>query len=422
MKILYVCDCLPTFVLNEIIELKNHGHEMFILANDSSKLYKAVHGPIVMKNGLDKQFQRFFIVKNRKQKYVTFFQKLLADIFAHPQCATKACWKLLRNYSNLKCGVIDYLDIRSFFDLGIDIIHSPFSTPRMIDKVYLLSKILNTPFTLCFRAHDLYYGNNMNEHIRRSAVIEKAAQIITIAGYNRDFLKKNLAIKKDIEIIHSAIDPKSFQTKGASRSPNSIIAVGRLDDQKGVIYLIQACQILHAREIEYKCTIIGDGPEKESCQKFIAERRIPNMHLIDYLPNEAVKEHLDRATVFVLPCEIASDGRRDILANALKEAMAMQIPVITSKMCGIEELVDDGVNGMLVPPQSPEALADAIETLIKNPERGKTMGIEGRKKIETFFNIKTEVQKLEEILTKAVMHRATGKHPGMMEQSQGQIS
>ncbi|MCA9422465.1 MAG: glycosyltransferase family 4 protein, partial [Nitrospira sp.] len=380
MKILYVCDCLPTFILNEIIELKNHGHEMFILANDSSKLYKAVHGPIVLKNGLDKQFQRFFIVKNRMQKYGAFFQKLLEDIFAYPQCATKACWELLKDYQNLKCGVIDYLDIRSFFGSGIDIVHSPFSTPRMIDKVYLLSKILNAPFTLCFRAHDLYYGNNLHEHIKRSAVIKEAAQIITIAGYNRDFIDNNLAINRNIEIIHSAIDPEVFQAKGVERSPKSIIAVGRLDDQKGVIYLIKACQILHARGIEYECTIIGEGPEKNACQKFITEQCIPNMHLIDYLPNEAVKEHLDRATVFVLPCEIASDGRRDILANALKEAMAMQIPVITSKMCGIEELVDDGVNGMLVPPQSPEALADAIEKIMHCPDMRRRMGIEGRKK------------------------------------------
>src|SRR5680860_381295 len=412
MKILYICDCLPTFILNEIIELKRHGHEMFILANDSTKLYKAVHGPIVMENGLDKQFQRFFILKNRKQKYGTFFKKLIEDVFVHPQCAMKACWNLIKNFQNLKCGVIDYLDIRSFFDSGIDIVHSPFSTPRIIDKVYLLSKILNAPFTLCFRAHDLYYGNNMHEHIRRSAVIKEAAQIITIAGYNRDFIDNNLTLKKNIKIIHSAIDPEVFQAKGVARSPKSIIAVGRLDDQKGVIYLIQACHILHARGIEYECTIIGEGPEKEACQKFIAEQQIPNMHLIDYLPNEAVKEHLDRATVFVLPCEIASDGRRDILANALKEAMAMQIPVITSRMCGIEELVDDGVNGMLVPPQNPEALADAIETLIKHPEQGKKMGEAGRKKIETFFNIKTEVQKLEEILAKAIMHTAMGKHSG----------
>ena len=379
---------------------------MFILANDSGLFYKAIHGPIVMEKGLDKYFHRFFVFKNRKHKYGTFLIKVMHDILVHSTCATKACWYLLKNFPNLKCGVIDYLDIRSLFDSGIDIVHSPFSTPRMMDKVYLLSKILNVPFTLCFRAHDLYQNNNMQEHTKRIAVIKEAARIMTIAVYNWDFIQKNLAIDKDIEIIHSAIDPGVFQPKADARYHKTIVAVGRLEDQKGLIYLIQACHLLHTRGMEYECTIIGEGPEREIYQTLIAERGIPNIHLVGCLPNEAIKEYLDHATMFVLPCEIAPDGRRDILANSLKEAMAMQVPVITSKMCGIEELVDDGINGLLVPPQNPEALADAIEALIKHPEQGKTMGEEGRKKIEKCFNIKTEGQKLEDILTKAVRHIA----------------
>jgi glycosyltransferase involved in cell wall biosynthesis len=411
MRILYICDRLPTFILNEIIELKSRGHEIFILASDSSRLYKAVHEPIVKKNGLDKQFHRFFIIKNRKQKYGNFLKWLMRDVFVHPICATKACWYLIRKYPHLKYGVIDYLDIRSLFGSGIDIIHSPFSTPRIIDKVYLLSKILHVPFTLCFRAHDLYHRNNMHEATKRIAVIKEAARIVTIAVYNRDNINKNLAIDKDIEIVHSAIDPGVFRAKEVSRSHKSIIAVSRLDDQKGIIYLIQACHILHTRGIEYECTIIGEGPEKKACQEFIAEQRIPNMHLIDYLPNEAVKDHLNHATVFVLPCEIAPDGKRDVLANALKEAMAMQVPVITSNVCGIEELVDNGINGLLVPPQNPEAIADAIATIMNHPDQRKAMGKKAREKIENFFNIQTEVQKLEEIFSRAVTHATMEKLP-----------
>jgi len=404
MRILYICHRWPTFILNEIIELKERGHSLFILAADSSRLYKAVHESIVIKNGLDKQFHRFFIHTNRKQKYFSFFKWFIHDVFVYPIRATRVFFYLIKNFANLKCGVEDYLDIRNFIDSGIDIIHSPFSTPRIIDKVYLLSKILNVPFTLSFRAHDIYHHNNMLEAIKRIVIIKEAAQIMTIAVYNRDNLTINLDIDKDIEIIHSAIDPGVFNAKDVSRSHKSIIAVSRLDEQKGIIYLIKACHILHTRGIDYECTIIGEGPEKEACQKFIAERHIPKIHLIDYLPHEAIKEHLDHATVFVLPCEIASDGTRDILANALKEAMAMQVPVITSNVCGIEELVDDGINGLLVPPQNPEALADAIETIMNHPGRRKTMGEEGRKKITKNFNIKTEVQKLEEIFTKAVKH------------------
>ena len=422
MRILYICDRLPTFILNEVSELKDQGHEIFILANDSGIFYKAIHGPIVREKGLDKHFHSFFIVKNRKHKYATFLIKMIHDFFVHPTCAMKACRHLLKNYPNLKRGVIDYLDIRSFFNSGIDIVHSPFSTPRMIDKVYFLSKIiLNVPFTLCFRAHDLYQNNNIHEQIKRIAVIKEAARIMTIAAYNKEFIRKNLAIDKDIEIIHSAIDPEVFQPKADARSHKSILAVGRLEDQKGLIYLIQACHLLHTRGIEFECTIIGEGPERAAYESFIAERRIPSLHLVGCLPNKAIKEHLDRATMFVLPCEIAPDGRRDILANVFKEAMAMQVPVITSKMCGIEELVDDGINGILVPPQNPEALAGAIETLIRHPGQSKRMGEEGRKKIEQYFNVKTEARKLEGILTEAVAHSTMRKFPLMVYTPQKDI-
>jgi glycosyltransferase involved in cell wall biosynthesis len=175
-----------------------------------------------------------------------------------------------------------------------------------------------------------------------------------------------------------------------------------LTDEKGIIHLIEACRILHTRGIDYECSIIGEGPEKKACQKFIADQRIPNIHLIDYLTNEAIKEHLNQSTVFVLPCEIGVGGKRDILANALKEAMAMQVPVITSNVCGIEELVDDGINGILVPPKNPEAIADAIEKIFNQPGLRRRMGEEGRKKIVKNFNIKNEVRKLEEIFTQAV--------------------
>jgi glycosyltransferase involved in cell wall biosynthesis len=271
--------------------------------------------------------------------------------------------------------------------------------------------MLNVPFTLCFRAHDIYHRNNMHEQTKRIAVIKEAAQIMTIAVYNRDNIHKNLAIDKDIKIIHSAIDPGVFNAKNELRSHKSIIAVSRLDDQKGIIYLIQACHILHGRGIDYECTIIGEGPEKKACQEFIKEQHVPNIHLIDYLPNDSIKEHLNHATVFVLPCEIAPDGKRDVLANALKEAMAMQVPVITSNVCGIEELVEDGINGMLVPPQNPEAIADAIEKLMNHPDQITIMGQKAREKIDKCFNIKIEVQKLEEIFSKAITHVIMEKLP-----------
>lgn len=394
MKILYICDKLITFILNEIIEL-NKNNDIFILSEHSERAYEVINKPILIKNGLHRNYYRFSFFKNRKEKYFNFFTKLFYDFFVHPIRAYRAVINILKHYPSPKYGILDYLDIRYFFSAEIDIIHSPFSTPSVIDKSFLLSKILNVPFTLSFRAHDIYEGDNFQYTQKNANKINEASQIMTISEYNKRYVKKAMNVEKSIEIIHSAIDPDFLMPIKMKRPHNSIITVCRLHEQKGLIYLISACDILHKRNIDYTCTIIGEGSEKRKYDKIIEDLHVPNINFIDYLPYNKVKEHLNRSTVFVLPCVIAPDGKRDILANVLKEAMAMKIPVITSNICGIEELVDDGVNGILVPSENPEAIADAIERILHNPDLGRKMGEEGRKKIEKDFNIKKEVNKLE---------------------------
>ena len=403
MKILYICDKLIKFILNEIIDL-NRNNEIFILSEHSEKAYEVINKPILIENDLDRKYHKFISFKNRKDKYFYFFAKILYDFIVHPICAYRAVINILKHYPNPKYGISDYLDARYFFDSEIDVIHSPFSTPSIIDKTFLLSKILNVPFTLSFRAHDIYEGDNSLEIQKRIRKIREASQIMTISDYNKKNLEKAFNINKNIEVIHSSIDPDFFKPTNLTRSQKSIVTVCRLHEQKGLIYLISACNILHKRNIDYTCTIIGEGSEKQKYEKLIDDLQIPNIIFINNLPYNEIKNHLNYYTVFVLPCIIAHDGKRDILANSLKEAMAMEIPVITSNICGIEELVDDGINGFLVHPQDPEAIANAIEKVFNTPDLGSKVGKEARKKIRKDFNIKVEAEKLEKIFKEIELH------------------
>ena len=359
-----------------------------------------------MKHGLEKNYFRFCTFKNRIQKYSCFVKNLIHDFLVYPKYTFKGICHIFKHYPGLKLGVVNYLDVRDFFGLKLDVIHSPFSTPRVLDKVYLLSKVLNVPFNLCFRAHDIYENDNFHEVQKRSHIIKEALKVITISEYNRDYMRKLTDIG-DIEIIHSAINLDYFSPGNGKKSPNLIITVSRLDDEKGINFLINACHILNKRNIDYECTIIGEGPEKTKYEKLIHSLNVPNIKFINYLPYDEIKELLNRSTVFVLPCIIGTRGQRDILANVLKEAMAMQVPVITSNVCGIEELVDDGINGILTLQKDPEAIADAIERIFSNPETGRRIGEEGRKKIEIDFNIKIEAGKLEKILMNVVGQKYT---------------
>ncbi|GJL51097.1 MAG: colanic acid biosynthesis glycosyltransferase WcaL [Nitrospirales bacterium] len=397
MRILYICNNLATFILNEIVELKQLGHEILILAEGNSRIHQVLNEPIINQHGLENGFYRFSRASTRREKYVAFTRGLIRDFLSHPISVSKACLHLLTHYPSPKYGIVDYLDIRHFFDKNIDVIHSPFSIPSVIDKVSLLSEILNVPYTLSFKAHDIWERENLSGSKERINKVKGASRIFTIAKYNRDYLMTQLELNEDIDVIHDAIDVDMFKRIESRNSKNSIIAVARLASDKGLHYLIKACHILHQRNVEYACTIVGEGPEKQVYEALIRELHIPNICFTGYLSNDQVCKLLQSQTVFVLPSIIHSNGHSDILANVIKEAMAMQLPVVTSNIRGVDELVIDEVNGLLVPPDNFVAIADAIERIFKHPDLGRKMGQQGRVKVEQEFNIKTEVRKIEKI-------------------------
>jgi len=299
MRVLYVCDRLITFILNEIIELKTRGHDVIILSEHQKRIFAVISNPILTENGLDHKVHFFRTFTSRREKYIYFFRKLVRDFFSYPTYAIRGVWCIFKEFPSPKFGVISYIDGSELFGSKVDIIYAPFSTPRVLDKVFLLSKALNVPFTLCFRAHDIYENDNFHDVQKRSHMVKEASQVLTISEYNRDHMKKLTDIK-DIRIVHSAINLDYFKASLAGRSPNAIIAVSRLDDEKGINILIEACHLLNKRNTDFRCTIIGEGREKTKYVQLIHKLNIPDITLIDFLPYDEVKEHLNQSTVFVL--------------------------------------------------------------------------------------------------------------------------
>jgi glycosyltransferase involved in cell wall biosynthesis len=106
-----------------------------------------------------------------------------------------------------------------------------------------------------------------------------------------------------------------------------------------------------------------------------------------------VLESYRTADVFVLPCVVAEDGSRDITPNALIEAMAMRLPVVSTNVTAIPEIVDDGVSGLLVPPRDENALAAALIRLSKDPPLRRRLGKNARSKVEPQFDIGMNIKK-----------------------------
>ncbi|HVF45227.1 MAG TPA: glycosyltransferase, partial [Pyrinomonadaceae bacterium] len=166
------------------------------------------------------------------------------------------------------------------------------------------------------------------------------------------------------------------------------LGVGRLVEKKGFDVLVEACAVLRGRGVAVEALIVGESGEHEA----VIRRRIAELDLGAHVrlagPMEQARlyEEYRRAGAFCLPCRVLDNGDRDGIPNVLVEAMACGVPVVTTPVSGIPEIVRDGVNGQLVPPDDPHALADALQRLAREPRFARRLASAGRETVRERFD------------------------------------
>jgi len=157
---------------------------------------------------------------------------------------------------------------------------------------------------------------------------------------------------------------------------------------RGFGHLLEACRILAERGIAFECQIVGDGPLRDVLAARILRLDLGSrVSLLGALPHETVLDRYREATVFALPCVTGPDGDRDGIPNVILEAMAMGLPVVSTRHSGIPEAVEDGASGLLVPPGDEEALAQALVRLIDDPPLRERLGRRGRERVRELFDV-----------------------------------
>ena len=280
-----------------------------------------------------------------------------------------------------------------FRESGIDRVHSPWGD-RAGFAAMLAAKLLGLPFSLQVRAHDVH---DPSYHPALREMLPGADFVITNTQYNRPFIQALMPRSGTaIHTIYNGIDLAQFDPpdrSGRADGPARILCVARLVEQKGLTYLLDACALLRDRDIPFTCDVIG-GTEEPLYTEYwnCLQEKHRHLGLEDRvffrgaLPFAEVMEAYGRADVFVLPCVVARDGRRDITPNAVIEAMAMKLPVISTPIAGVVEIVEHGMSGVLVPPEDPVALADEMERLVRDRALAATLGENARSRIENRFD------------------------------------
>jgi glycosyltransferase involved in cell wall biosynthesis len=123
------------------------------------------------------------------------------------------------------------------------------------------------------------------------------------------------------------------------------------------------------RGIQLQHTLIGDGDQRKHILSLIRKLKLSHVtRWIGTQPHEVVRDHYRQADLFVLGCEVASNGDRDGIPNVLLESMAIGVPVVATRVSAIPELVENGKTGLLVPPRSPHQMAEAMGRLLTERE------------------------------------------------------
>ena len=196
------------------------------------------------------------------------------------------------------------------------------------------------------------------------------------------------------EIGPLGVDPQFFTPRPFRTSPDSfeLLCVGRLVPSKGQYILLAAISRLVKSYPNIKLRLVGDGPAREGLERAIAVNDLGRYVTLEGSVNQdQIRDYYRQADIFVLPS--FAEG----IPVVLMEAMAMEIPCISTFVAGIPELIRNEVDGILISPSDDRALAGAIKRLIEEPDLRRRLGEAGRRRVVEKYDLDRNVTHLAEI-------------------------
>jgi colanic acid/amylovoran biosynthesis glycosyltransferase len=255
--------------------------------------------------------------------------------------------------------------------------------------------IASVPYSFTAHAVDIFKDTVREDILARK--IADARFVVTVSDYNKSLLER---VAKDssapIRRIYNGIDLTRFSPNGQpADDPFTVICVARLVEKKGVDVLIEACALLRDRGLRFRCVVVGKGRLRTTLSALIDQRGLSgHVTLLGAQAQHEVIAHYHASHVYVLPCIVGPDGNRDGLPVSIVEALASGLPVVTTPMTGIPEVVRDGENGRLVPPGDAGALAEALEGLIRRRDYYEGLRARARESVTGLFDIRDTAARL----------------------------
>lgn len=406
MKIAMLVPKFPTisetFILNQITGLIDKGHTVDILAfnkGDTEVIHETVH----KYNLMDKVYYLGGDIPNNKVARVL---KVLPYLLRK----SPNIKDVIKTMNFFKYG-IDVLSLRCLYTLlnmsnkkNYDIIHCQYG-PHGIEALILKELgLLSGEIITSFRGFDITNALPRNL-VGYKKLFAKEALFLPVCKHFKKILIENGCPENKIYVHYSGIDTKKFTPEQNQEKKDyfHILSTARLEEKKGLKYAIKAVADLLKNGKNVRYTIIGDGSLRNELHSQIKSYNAQSsIKLVGRKNHKELVQYLNSADLFLAPSITAENGNQEGIPNAIKEAMLMKVPVISTFHSGIPELIDDNITGYLVPEKDPKAICKKIKFVMENSEYQKKVVDRAMKKVQKQFSIDVLNDELENIYKKVI--------------------
>jgi glycosyltransferase involved in cell wall biosynthesis len=253
------------------------------------------------------------------------------------------------------------------------------------------------PCTWSLAVHGSVEFYNVDRHALTDK-IEAAQFAVGISDFGRSQLMRLSDSSRwgHIHVVRCGVDLMVYKPpakRSNSATAAEVLFVGRLLHGKGLSLLFEAVAELRRRRLDVTLSVVGDGPARAEVEAAVRARRLTeHVRLLGSVGQDELLAKYAGADVFCLPS--FAEG----IPVVAMEAMAMELPVVTTRIMGIPELVEDGATGLLVPPGRVDALTDALDRLIRAPEERTRMGVAGREKVRADYDVARSARRMRAVL------------------------
>jgi glycosyltransferase involved in cell wall biosynthesis len=226
--------------------------------------------------------------------------------------------------------------------------------------------------------------------------LEAAVLVHTSTELARDALIARGVRADKVVCIRSGLDRlPALKPLRASRVPLHLLSLARLVEKKGIDRQLRIYAALKAAGVEYTARIVGDGPLRPKLERLAGHLGVSDrVTFVGEVPSQEVWGHLDWSDVLLHTGVVAASGDRDGLPNVIAEAMAAGVPVVTSPVAGTTEAVTDGVTGVVLPVEKPEAWVGVLRRLSSDDAFCESLRRAARAWVEENFDVRANTEKL----------------------------